>query len=188
MPKSYTSLLSVAVFLLAACGGPPDQRLAAPAIRIEDRQPIAYRSVALREVSLPRYAAAEEIYIADETGLLNSREGVLWADDPSRAITLEISRHLAQITGAQVASEPWPFSETPQAVIELRIEEMLARNDGTFRLSGQYFVSSETGANRARLFDLSVPVSGGDAVTGIAAARSEAVRNLAVEIAKRGLR
>ncbi|MGR3316444.1 PqiC family protein [Roseovarius indicus] len=188
MPKRLLALLVLSISALAACGGPPPQRVAIPKADIADKQRISYRTVELREVSLPSYAAAEEIYIADESGLLNSREGLLWADDPSRAITLEISRHLAQVTGAQVASEPWPFEDRAQATVEIRVEEILAQSDGTFRLAGQYFVSTETGRDRARLFDLSVPIDGMDTVAGIAQARGQAVRNLVVEIARSGLR
>lgn len=188
MPKSLLPPLLLAVAFLAACGGPPPQRVAIPKAEIADKQRISYRTVELREVSLPSYAAAEEIYIADEAGLLNSREGLLWADDPSRAITLEISRHLAQVTGAQVASEPWPFEEPAQAIVEIRVEDILAQSNGTFRLAGQYFVATETGRDRARLFDLSVPIEGVDTVAGIAKARGQAVRNLVIEIARAGLR
>lgn len=188
MPKSFLALLVFSASVLAACGGPPPQRVAVPKAEVADKQRISYRTVELRDVSLPSYAAAEEIYIADESGLLNTREGLLWADDPSRAITLEISRQLAQVTGAQVASEPWPFEEPAQARVEIRVEDILAQSDGTFRLAGQYFVSTENGRDRARLFDLSVPIDGIDTVAGIAQARGQAVRNLVLEIARSGLR
>jgi len=188
MPKRILSLLLLSLPILAACGGPPPQRVAIPKAEIAEKIGISYRTVELREVSLPSYASAEEIYVADEAGLLNSREGLLWADDPSRAITLEISRQLAQVTGAQVASEPWPFEEPAQARVEVRIEDILAQSNGTFRLAGQYFVSTETGRDRARLFDLTVPINGMDTVAGIAQARGQAVRRLVVEIARSGLR
>ena len=65
---------------------------------------------------------------------------------------------------------------------------MLAQESGVFRLAGQYFVSSETGRARAQLFDLSVPVPLEAGATAIAAARAQAVRDLAVAIARDGLR
>lgn len=173
---------------LTACSSPPDQRLSVPKVPVKETQRIAYSTVALREVSLPTYAGSEDVYMADDSGLLNLRPGFLWADDPNRAITLELTRYLTQITGAQVAAAPWPFGDYPQAEIELRIEDMLARADGTFRLSGQYFVSPENGRDRARLFDLSVPIPVADDMSGIAQARGQAVRTLALEIARNGLR
>lgn len=188
MPKRNVALLFATVSILAACGGPPPQRVPVPKAEIAEQMRISYRTVELREVSLPSYASVEEIFIADETGLLTSREGLLWADEPSRAITLEISRQLAQVTGAKVASEPWPFDEPAQARVEVRVEDILAQNNGTFRLAGQYFVSTETGRDRARLFDLTVPIDGVDTVAGIAQARAQAVRNLVIEIARSGLR
>lgn len=188
MPKIGFAPFLLTAVIVSACSGAPDQRIAVPKAGVGATQNIAYRSVALREVSLPSYAASEEIYVADETGLLNSTEGLLWADDPSRAVTLELTRYLSQITRARVASEPWPFAGYPEAEVELRIEDMLAHADGTFRLSGQYFVSSETGRDRARLFDLTVPIEGDATAADIAAARGQAVRDLAVAIARDGLR
>lgn len=188
MSKSGFALLLTATAALTACSGTPDQRVAVPPAQIDGTRAIAYESVALREVSLPSYAASEEIYAADASGLLNSTAGVLWADDPGRAVTLELSRYLAQITRARVASEPWPFDTYPEAEVELRVEEMLAQGTGTFRLSGQYFVSSEVGRDHAALFDISVPIPGEATPADIAAARGQAVRDLALTIARDGLR
>lgn len=184
--KRFSALLLLAA--LTACTSVPEQRLTVPRAPIETKQRIAFGSVALREVSLPGYAAGEEIYFSDATGVLSTQPGLFWADDPGRAITLELSRHLAQITGARVAAEPWPFGGFPEAQVEVRVEEMLAQADGVFRLAGQYFVSSENGRARAQLFDLSVPVPDEAGITAIAAARGQAVRDLAVAISRDGLR
>jgi uncharacterized lipoprotein YmbA len=184
--KRFAALLLLAA--LAACTSVPEQRLTVPRAPVETKQRIAFATVALREVSLPGYAAGEDIYISDALGVLRTQPGLFWADDPARAITLELSRHLAQITGARVAAEPWPFGGFPEAQVEVRVEEMLAQEGGLFRLAGQYFVSSETGRARAQLFDLSVPVPLESGATAIAAARGQAVRDLAIAIARDGLR
>lgn len=176
-----------AVTMLAACGA-PDARIAVPRAELSKSQRISYSTVALREVSLPTYAASEEIYVSGADGVIKPGDGLLWADDPGRAITLELTRYLAQITGARVASEPWPFVDRPQVEVELRIEEMLAYADGTFRLSGQYFVAPETGRDRAELFALTAPIGGDFSAQDIAAARGAAMRDLAGEIAAKGLR
>lgn len=186
MMRPILALALACATTLTACGG-ADTRVAVPKLQPAERQGIAYRTVSLREVSLPSYAASEEIYVTGEDGLLVPSGGLLWADDPSRAITLELSRHLAQITQAQVAAEPWPFDEYPQAEVELRIEEMLPGADAMFRLSGQYFVSPETGRDRARLFEIAVPIPA-EGPAGLAAARARAVQDLALDIARRGLR
>lgn len=184
--KRFSALLLLAA--LAACTSVPEQRLTVPRAPVETKQRIAFASVALREVSLPGYAAGEDIYLSDALGVLRTQPGLFWADDPARAITLELSRHLAHITGARVASEPWPFGGFPEAQVEVRVEEMLAQEGGIFRLAGQYFVSSETGRARAQLFDLSVPVPVEAGATAIAAARGQAVQDLALAIARDGLR
>ncbi|MFD0860464.1 PqiC family protein [Roseovarius aquimarinus] len=176
-----------ALAALAGCGA-PDERVAVPRADAGMTQRIAYGAVSLRAVSLPTYAASEEIWISGPDGRIVAGDGLLWADDPGRAITLELTRYLTQITGARVASEPWPFLDRPDAELELRIEEMLAYADGTFRMSGQYFVAPENGRDRARLFSLSVPIAGEGTAQDIAAARGAVMRQLAGEIATDGLR
>lgn len=188
MTKNYIPLICAVLVLVAGCSSVPDQRLTVPRSPVEAKERIAFASVAVREVSLPGYAAGEQIYLADAAGLLSAQPGLFWADDPSRAITLELTRHLAQMTGARVASEPWPFGTFPEVQVEVRIEEMLAQDAGLFRLAGQYFISSESGRARARLFDLSVPLPDEGGAAAIAAARGQALRDLAVEIARNGLR
>ncbi len=188
MLKTGPLAILAATTLLAACGGTPDARVAVPRADPGQSQRISYGTVSLRSVSLPTYAASEEIYISGPGGVISPGEGLLWADEPERAITLELTRYLAQITGARVASEPWPFLDRPQAELELRIEEMLAYADGTFRLSGQYFVAPENGRDRANLFALVVPIGGTFSAQDIAAARGAAMRQLAREIASKGLR
>ncbi len=188
MLKTGTLAILAAAATLAACGGTPDARVAVPRADVMQQQRISYNTVALRSVSLPTYAASDEIYIAGLDGVISPGAGLLWADEPGRALTLELTRYLAQITGARVASEPWPFLERPQAEVELRIEEMLAHADGTFRLSGQYFVAPENGRDRANLFALVVPIGGTFSAQDIAAARGAAMRQLAGEIAAKGLR
>lgn len=188
MLKSGTIASLAAALMLAGCGSDPETRIAVPRADISQKQRISYSTVSLREVSLPTYAASEEIYISGPDGIISPGEGLLWADEPGRAMTLELTRYLAQITGARVASEPWPFLDRPEVILELRIEEMLAYADGTFRLSGQYFVAPENGRDRAKLFSLATPIGGEFSAQDIAAARGAAVRKLAGEIAAIGLR
>lgn len=183
--RSIAMLAAIAA--LAACGA-PDERVAVPRADAGAKQRISYSSVSIRDVSLPTYAASEEIFISGVDGKITADDGLFWADTPGRAITLELTRYLAQITGARVASEPWPFLDRPQVELELRIEEMLAYADGTFRMSGQYFVAPENGRDRARLFALSVPIGGTFSAQDIASARGAVMRQLAGEIATNGLR
>ena len=149
----------------------------------------SFRSVEVLDVSLPDYAAAGEIPMRQKDGSVKASRSVLWADEPVRSVTLELSRLLRQITGAQIAAEPWPFYDNAQAQLQVRVESMLAEGDGTFRLTGQYFVAPTDGRRgRSDDFKISVPVATPGAPNAIAAARSQAVLTLAQKIARVGLR
>lgn len=172
---------------LAACAASP-ARYVVPAPTVQGQQRIAYRSVEIRKISLPAYAASDEIAQLASDGTLISAGGVLWADTPERAISLELSRHLAQLTGARVASEPWPFEAFADARLELRFESLLAGDDGQFRASGQYFVSAENGRERAGLFNLAVAFDPEGGPAAIAAARGRIILDLARFVTVNGLR
>lgn len=175
--------------LLAGCGSDAMRYPVPPAPAPAERVGIAYRSVEVLQVSLPTYAASEEIFVRGADGALTSSADLLWADDPSRAVTLELTRHLSQITGAQVAPEPWPFLDRAAARVDVRVEDMYAAADGRFILTGQYFAAAEAGGrDRSALFSLSAPVAGEGGTAAIAAARGQVVRDLAAEIARKGLR
>lgn len=179
---------SAALALLAGCGDNA-LRYSVPAVPVtQERIGINYRSVEVLAVSLPSYAASEEIYIRGADGALTSSSDLLWSDDPSRAVTLELTRYLGQITGARVAPEPWPFAERAGARVNVRVEEMFAE-PGRFVMTGQFFGAPEDGGrDRSGLFSLSAPIPEGGGAAAIAAARAQVVRDLAAEIARRGLR
>ncbi|WP_375686997.1 membrane integrity-associated transporter subunit PqiC [Pseudooceanicola sp. LIPI14-2-Ac024] len=179
--------------LLAGCGETP-VRFAPPvptpgAAATVERVGIAYSSVEVLEVSLPSYANSDEIYVREGDGGLRKKSGVLWTDEPSRAMTLELSRTLSQITGRRVAPEPWPFADRAQARVDVRVEEMFADGDTRFVISGQYFVAPEDGGrDRAGVFTLAAPVATDGGPAALAAARGQVVRELAQLIARQGLR
>lgn len=176
---------------LAACGGAdPTQRFAVPPVAPEERVSIGFSSIEVRDVALPSYAQSDEIFVEGLDGALTSSSELLWADDPGRAATLELARALALITDVPVAPEPWPFDPYPAARVEVRVEEFIARLSGEFRLSGQYFIAALDGSrrDRARLFSLSVPLPEEAGPAAIAAARSSAMSDLALQIARDGLR
>ena len=171
---------------LTACSGPTTFVRVSPT-PVTERIAISYRSLEVRSVSLPTYAASEQIYGQGADGVLVSTGSVLWGDVPELAITLELSRTLAELTGARTAPEPWPFDARPQAQIDVRFEDLLAGADGIFRVSGQYFVSAETGRERSGIFRLQVPYESGAGAESIAQARSRAILDLAKVIAKEAL-
>ncbi|MFT6023991.1 MAG: putative lipoprotein YmbA [Ascidiaceihabitans sp.] len=181
------TFLFVAVACLGACSTPA-KLYPVTAPTAGDKIRTTLRSVEVREVSLPSYAAAEEIHIQGLDGALSSSADVLWADIPVRAISLELSRNLAELTGARIAAEPWPFDQSAQARLEVRIEELLASADGTFRASGQYFVTSYEGQrDKSGFFRLSEPFDPEAGPAAIAAARGRIIMQLARIVAKDGL-
>ncbi len=186
MKKTISFL--VVVLALAACGG-PSNRYATEPVQVTQTQRISFRAVEVREVSLPAYAAADEISVQTADGRLVSDGSVLWADTPDRAVALEISRNLTQITGARVASQPWPFEAFPDARLDVRFEKLVAQEDGRFRASGQYFVAvADGGRERSGLFDLTVPFDPMGGPAAIAVARAQIVLDLSSFIARDGLR
>jgi uncharacterized lipoprotein YmbA len=147
--------------------------------------------VEIREVSLPEYAAGQEVAWQTEDGAVRSNPEQVWADSQPRAVTLELARQISNVSGATVIAEPWPLAENPGRRLEVRVEQMLARADGTFRLAGQYFVTPDLGARGAdvvRRFDISVPIvtDAGDPKNPalIAKAQALAVQGLATQIAQ----
>ena len=103
-------------------------------------------------------------------------------------MTQGLADALSSLTRAQVAAEPWPLSDLPDARLEVRFSRALAQADGSYRMTGQYFVASLSGQRReiARRFDVAVPYATGSA-SAIAAAQGQAIQQLARIIAKDGL-
>ena len=183
--KSIASLGLVAI--LAACGSA--DRYAVEMPPVTERVGIQFNAVEVRDVSLPSYAAADEIHMRASNGALVSSSDELWADAPERAVVLELSENLSRLTSRRIASEPWPFEAYPDARLELRFSELLATEAGQFRASGQYFVAVLTGGReKSGLFDLSVAFDPKGGPAAIAKARGQLILDLASYIAKNGLK
>ena len=178
----------LAAVMVLGCAPSPD-RYTVVSPDISETQRIAFSSVEVRNVSLPAYAASDEITVQDADGRLVSDGSVLWADTPDRAVAQELSRNLSRITGARVAASPWPLETLPAARLEVRFETLLAGADGQYRAQGQYFVAvPEGGRERFGLFDLAVPYDLEAGAGAIAAARGQLILDLSRDIARRGLR
>lgn len=186
MPKTLP--LAGLCLLLAACGA--DVRLAVPAVAPTARISIPFRTVEVRDVTLPTYAQDEDIFVETLGGILTTDSDLLWADDPSRAATLELTQSLSTITGARVASEPWPFDDYADVRVEVRLTEFVASERGEFRMSGQYYVATfdASGRDRARDFRITVPLAPEFGPGNIAVARGQAMAELAERIARDDLR
>lgn len=172
--------------VLAACAAPP--RYGAPTPIPEARVATRYRAIEIVQATLPAYAQGEEIYLRKADGAIEEF-GPLWADDPARAVTLQLARDLGAISGGLAAPDPWPFRDLPDVRVDVRIEDFLATEAGVFLLSGQYFVAPESGGrDRARRFEVTVPIAQPPSPAAIVTARGSAISRLAVEIAENGLR
>lgn len=183
----FRTILLLLAFGLAACAASPD-RYAVDVPPPQTRERIAFASLEIRDVTLPAYAAADEISRLEPDGRVVSDGSVLWADTPNRAISLELARVLVQMTGARVASSPWPLETLPDARLDLRFETLLARPDGLFVARGQYFVAVPEGRERSGLFDLQVVYDPAAGPGAIAAARGTLISELGRFLARSALR
>lgn len=170
---------------LGACAGTEATRVMLPSVSSAMKVRTSVDTVEVMTVSLPGYAEAAEISVQAETGGLMEYPDALWADDPARALTNAMVRHLTTITGAQVAAEPWPLRNIPQAELTIRVEQMAIMQTGVLNLSGQYAISNDEYPNRSRvrLFRFDVPVTD-PTLTNIAAAHNQAWQILAEKIAR----
>lgn len=183
----FRPFLLLVALALAGCAANPD-RYAVNAPAPQARQGIAFGALEIRDVTLPAYAAADEISLLDPDGRVVSDGSVLWADTPNRAISLELARALVQMSGARVASSPWPFETFPDARLDLRFETLLALPDGSYQARGQYFVAVPEGRERSGLFDLSVAYDPAGGPGAIAAARGQLIADLSLFLARNALR
>ncbi|WP_210527861.1 PqiC family protein [Rubellimicrobium arenae] len=182
--------LSIAALVLLAACGPQSLRLAVPPAEPPARVGSSFGTVELLDVSLPEYAAADDVYVQVPGNSLTQLRRVRWADDPARAETLDLARALGGVTGARVVPEPWPFEEPAEAQVDVRVAEMVADSSGAFLMRGQYYVASQDGSgrDRAREFRIRIPLPADPGPGAIAAARGQATLALAQDIAANGLR
>jgi uncharacterized lipoprotein YmbA len=183
-------LLPVLLLLLAACGAAP-LRVAVPSVPADGRIASAFATVEVLDVGLPAYAEDDDLYVQEAGGAVTPLGRALWADEPGRAVTLDLARALGDLTGARVAPEPWPFEERAEARVDVRLAEAVAdRGRGEYVLRGQFFVASQDGSGRDRAqgFRIAVPLPEEAGPAAIAAARAQATLALAREIAADGLR
>ncbi|WP_435256532.1 PqiC family protein [Thioclava sp. FR2] len=169
------------VTLLAACGGNENLYLIGTESGASEVR-VSTRSIEVKEVTLPAYAAASEIAFQTEDGALKTVKGALWAEEPRAAVTRIIAERLDIDTTANAAAEPWPLLDGPDTTVTVRIDRMVARADQQFELSGQFATSSMNGRDRLRRFTILQPIS--DSAPGtIATATGAALAQLARDIA-----
>lgn len=185
-PRTRRMLMPL-ILLAAGCSNPEKtaRYLVDPPTQARE-VPNRLGTAELKDVSLPDYASGDEVSYQTADGAVRSTPKNLWADTPQRAFTLTLARSISELSGATVIAEPWPLMNPPDRKIDVRVERALAQADGSYRLSGSYYVSDEgfgKDGNHARTFDIVVPL-GTDASPGaIAMAQSQAITMLARQIA-----
>ncbi len=178
------------LFLIAALAGlaacsPPLERLAMAQLQSDLELRPLVSSVMVRTVVLPTYAAVEEIAFEGPNGLIATNDDILWADDPQRAVTVVLSRNLADILNTDVGPDPWPFVGLPDVAVDVRVERMLAGADGTFRLTGQFYVGGDGIDFRNRSQPFAIEQAMTDLSLGsIATAQAQALLTLSEQIAR----
>lgn len=181
--KSLVSLAAIAV--LAGCGATSGRYLIdTPAPTQQVRVPLS--TIEVRDVTLPDYVSSAEIMVQSEDGALRPVANAIWADNPVRGFTLMLARNLDTGSNAAAMTEPWPLTEPPHARVEVRVEQMVAQIDGTFRLTGQFAIGSPDLVVRERIsrFDIIQPISGTGA-GAIADATGRALQTLSMQILRR---
>jgi len=171
-------LILVAVTTLVACS-PPLQRLPlAPVTSQLELRPLV-GSVMIRPVTLPTYAAAEEIAFEGSGGLISTNDDILWADDPA------LIRNLKDILDINVGPDPWPFLNLPDVTVEVQVERMIAGSDGIFYLTGQFFVGGDAIDFRDSTHDFNINQTIPDqGLNSITTAQAQALLTLSEEIAQ----
>lgn len=178
-------LTLAALGVVAACGSTVT-RLNMPNVTPTASVRSDVGSVMIRTVSLPTYAATEEISIETAPGVITSDGDLLAADDPARAVTLALIQGVGDTLDANVGPDPWPFVGLPDVAIDVQVSDMLGSAvTGNFRLAGQYYVGGDgiDYPNQTRGFAIDVPMATLD-IPGAVVAQGVAVAQLAEEIAR----
>lgn len=174
---------------LAGCSNPEKTaRYLIDPPRPQGQLPDRLGTVELKDVSLPEYASGDEIAWQTPDGAVRSNPRNIWADAPQRAFTEALARQISDQSGATVIAEPWPLASPPARRLDVRVERALGQADGTYRLSGRYYLSNDaaaSGQNHARSFDITVPM-GAQTPAAVARAQSVAIAQLAAQIAQLG--
>ncbi len=179
-------LVGIPLALAACAGAEPLRYVVDPVIaEASTRVRTSARTISIAEVSLPAYAKEPSLFVEGEGSALQALENADWGDDPGRAMSNALVRELTEITGADVAAEPWPLGGVPEAEIRVRVSEMVVRADGLLSLSGHYAIRRDEARDRnaIELFSLQVP-SASAAPADVVRAHGAAWRELAAIIAK----
>jgi len=143
--------LLISFLLLSGCTGTNHDRFLIEPVASATTVKTDARTISITTVNLPTYAKESGIFVQNAAGAIVAIPKADWADDSERAMRLFLVRSLASISGAQVASDPWPLGGVPEAEIRIDVEQMLVDSSNTMRLSGQFSIRRDRAESRSRI-------------------------------------
>ncbi|MDY8108822.1 ABC-type transport auxiliary lipoprotein family protein [Fulvimarina sp. 2208YS6-2-32] len=175
----------VPLLFLAGCLTSEPPRFAVEPLPSAARIATSAETISIADVSLPAYAKEQRIIVQNPSGALVPLDDADWADEQERAMTYALVRYVAEISGAQVAADPWPLGGIPEAEVKVFVGTMLYDRTGMLTLAGQFSVRRDVQESRSRIvpFDIRIP-AGSSTPDGIAQVHGAAWRALAVLIAQ----
>ena len=178
----------MSVFLglfLAACSAAAPDRFLVESVSTGQTVKIGSKTISVMSINLPSFANETRIYVQNDRGALVAIPKSDWADDTERAMRLHLVRSLASMTGADVASDPWPLGGIPEAEVRVDVEQMYVDKRGIMRLSGQFSIRRDRAENRNQIRQFEVETKAAARTpAAIVDAHGKAWQQLAYKIAK----
>ena len=176
--------LLLPLVLLSGCTGTSHDRFLIEPVAAATSVKTDARTISITTVNLPTYAKESGIFVQNGAGAIVAIPKADWADDTERAMRLFLVRSLADISGAQVASDPWPLGGVPEAEIRIDVEQMLVDSSNTMRLSGQFSIRRDRAESRSRIRQSNITTKArSNSAADVVAAHGEAWQELAKVLA-----
>lgn len=175
-----TFLMLMPLLLLLGCTGANRDRFLIEPVSSAATIKTGARTISIATVNLPAYAKESGIFVQNAAGSIIAIPKADWADDTERAMRLFLVRSLASLSGAQVASDPWPLGGVPEAEVRIDVEQMLVDNSNTMRLSGQFSIRRDQAESRSRIRQFNIATKAkSNGASDVVASHGEAWQELA---------
>jgi len=176
--------LLMSFLLLSGCTGTNHDRFLIEPVSSAATVKTDARTISITTVNLPAYAKESGIFVQNAAGAIVAIPKADWADDTERSMRLFLVRSLAGISGAQVASDPWPLGGVPEAEIRIDVQQMLVDSSNTMRLSGQFSIRRDRAESRSRIRQFNITTKArSNSAADVVAAHGEAWQELAQVLA-----
>lgn len=175
----------IALLALAGCVSAERDRFLIEAASSSEKVQTDARTISVTKISLPTYATETGIFIQNDLGAIVAIPKADWADDTERAMRLFLVRDLASISGAEVASDPWPLGGIPEAEVRIDVEQMFVDRNNTMQLSGQFSIRRDINERRSLIRQFAITTKARSASPAdVVDAHGEAWQKLAKTIAE----